>query len=982
MSGYRLKSGGARIDRERTLSFNFEGRRYWGFAGDTLASALLANGVSIVGRSFKYHRPRGVFAAGAEEPNALIQLERGAHATANVPATQIELYEGLQARAVNCWPDVDFDLGEVNNLLARFFPAGFYYKAFIWPNWEFYEPLIRRAAGLGRVSSQADPDCYETQFAHCDVLVIGAGAAGLAAARAASSAGARVMLAEQEPVLGGTLRWRDGEIDAGPARAWAAKVESELRAAPNARVLTRTCAMGYFDHNEIVLLEAVSEHLGRERPAASVRQRLWQVRARQVILACGALERPIVFAGNDRPGVMLASAVAQYAGDFGVGCGREAVFFTNNDSAYACAEAYLAAGGRIVAIVDTRAQKGEAAARLAAHNIPVLAGAHIVSTQGKRALSGIRVRTANGENRAISADLLAVSGGWTPTLHLHCQSGGVPRWDEAIASLVPGASVQNELSAGACAGAFSLSEALGQGAAAGVKAAQAAGFANQGPSSAPTANATISFAIEPVWRIEGDGKAFVDLQNDVTADDIALAARENFVSVEHLKRYTTLGMGTDQGKTSNVNALALMSELRGQSTAQSGVTRYRFPYKPVSLGAFAGVNRGELFRPRRRLRLHDWHEAHGAVFEEYGSWMRPAYYPRPGESPHDAEQREALAVRTGVGIFDGSPLGKIEVIGPDAGAFVDRVYANRMSDLKPGRCRYGLMLNELGVVIDDGVCARLGEDRFLVGTTSGGAARIAAWLEEWLQCEWVNFEVVTAPVTQSWNVVTLTGPKARALLQKIGVDFDVSAEAFPHLSWRAGKAAGIEARVFRVSYTGEVSYELNVAPARMEELWRICVEAGAEFGIAPIGIDAWMLLRTERGFLHVGADTDGTTTALDVGWARVLKRKGDFIGRRSLLRPADQRPDRLNFVGIEPVDANIAIRVGLPVLSEGVKKTGGYVTSAGFSPILQRFVGLGMIDNGRARIGELITLAGPDGAIAARITEPGAFDPKGERVNG
>lgn len=981
MSGYRLSSGGARIDRTRTLSFSFEGRRYSGFAGDTLASALLANGVSTVGRSFKYHRPRGMFSAGAEEPNALVQLERGAHATANVPATQVELYDGLDAKAVNCWPDVDFDLGEINNVLARFFPAGFYYKAFIWPNWEFYEPLIRRAAGLGRASKEADPGFYETQYAHCDVLVVGAGAAGLAAARAASAASARVILVEQEPVLGGALRWRDGEIDGAPAGAWVTQVEKELRAAPQTRVLARTCAMGYFDHNEIVLVESVGEHLGPKARAA-VRQRLWQVRAKRVVLACGALERPIVFAGNDRPGVMLASAVAQYVGDFGVASGRDAVFFTNNDSAYASAEALLANGGRIAALVDTRAAKSDAAGKLSARNVRIYAGATIVSTQGGRALKSVRVRSANGEALTLNADLLAVSGGWTPTLHLHCQSGAIPRWDDTIASLVPGASVQNEISAGACVGVFSLSEALGQGALAGAEAAQATGFASMSSSPAPKAVSTVSFAIEPVWRVPGDGKAFVDLQNDVTADDIGLAARENFVSVEHLKRYTTLGMGTDQGKTSNVNALALMSELRGLSAGQSGVTRYRFPYKPVSLGAFAALNRGEIFRPRRHLRIHDWHVSHGAVFEEYGSWMRPAYYLKAGETPRDAEQREALAVRTGVGIFDGSPLGKIEVVGPDAGVFLDRIYANRVSDLKVGKCRYGLMLNELGVVIDDGICARLSEDRFLVGTTSGGAGRIAAWLEEWLQCEWPNLEVLVAPVTQSWNVVTLTGPKARAVLQKAGVNVDLAAEAFPHLSWCNGKVAGVDARIFRVSYTGEISYEINIAPSDMERVWKACFDAGTAFGITPVGIDAWMLLRTERGFLHVGADTDGTTNPLDVGWGRVLKRKGDFIGRRSLMRPADQRADRLNFVGIEPLDANVAIRVGLPVLGSGEKKTCGYVTSAGFSPILKRFVGLGMIENGRARIGEAITLAGPNGHIAARITEPGAFDPKGERVNG
>ncbi|GAM97360.1 sarcosine oxidase alpha subunit [alpha proteobacterium U9-1i] len=977
----RLPKGGRLIDRQRPLSFSFEGQQLQGYVGDTLASALLASGKSVVGRSFKYHRPRGIFAAGVEEPNALMQVGEGGRADANLVATQIALHDGLSARAVNCWPSAAFDLGAINNALARFFPAGFYYKTFLWPNWRVYEPVIRRAAGLGKASEQPDADAYETRFAHCDVLVVGGGPAGISAALTAQSSGARVMLVEQDARLGGSLRWRGGEIDDAPSETWLSHVEATLQAGSRTKLLKRTMAVGYFDHNSVALLQSFDVQAGQ--CAASARMRLWQVRAKRVILASGAIERPLVFPGNDRPGVMLASAVARYIGDYGVRCGEAALFLANNDSAYASAQAYRMAGGNIKAIVDTRADPGVEAARLAAEGVEVIAGGTVVMTKGAKRISAARVRTASGAELELRIDLLAVSGGWTPTIHLHCQSGGLPKWDDRFACLVPGPSVQNETSVGASAGVFSLGEAMKQGARAGADAAQAAGYNCDSATPAPQARSTISFAIEPVWMMEGKGKAFVDLQNDVTAGDIELAHRENFVSVEHLKRYTTLGMGTDQGKTSNVNALALMGQMRGSPPAQSGVTRYRFPFAPLPIGALNGFDRSETLRPSRRLPLHDWHTGAGAVFEEYGSWMRPARYPRGGETRFDAEQREARTVREAVGIFDGSPLGKIEVLGPDAGRFLDRIYANRMSDLAVGRCRYGLMLNELGVVIDDGVASRLDENRFLVGTTSAGAARIAAWLEEWLQCEWTSLNVLVAPVTHCWGVVTVTGPKARETMARVGVNFDIGPEGFKHLSWREGEVGGVSARVFRVSYTGEVSYEINVAPSRISEVWRSCFEAGKELGIAPVGIDAWDVLRTERGFLHVGSDTDGTTSALDAGWGRVLKRKDDFVGRRSLMRPDDQRANRLNFVGIEPVSPDAPIRVGLPVIAKAAaKRSDGYITSACFSPTLGRYVGLGMIEDGRARIGETIALAADGAQIIAKITVPGAFDPKGERVHG
>jgi len=946
MTATRLDTGGI-IDRSKPLRFTFDGRSYTGYAGDTLASALLANGVAVVGRSFKYHRPRGLLAAGVEEPNALMQVGEGAHSSANLRATEIELHDGLIARAVNCWPSAQRDVGGVLRLLEPFIPAGFYYKTFMWPNWHAFEGFIRRAAGLGEAAREPDPSRYELQYAHCDTLVVGSGPAGLQAAVAAAADGQRVILCEHEPRFGGRLLWDrcvvDGiELQGSPARDWVAGQLQRLSSHNDVRLLSRTTALGYFDHNELVLVERVTDHLGAAAPSHVPRQRLWQVRARQVILASGALERPLVFPGNDRPGVMLATAVRRYLGEFGVLAGRRAVIFTNNDDAYATATALRAAGGAVLTIIDSRSQPSAAALAAAqAAGIAVMAGAVVVDTAGNPALKRVSVRDARGSLQHFSADLLAMSGGMTPTVHLFSQSGGRLEWDEAQ-QFRPAHSVQAEVSVGDAAG--------------------------------------VDTATEPLWHVDAPGKAFVDFQNDVSLADVQLAARENFVSVEHLKRYTTLGMAPDQGKTSNVNALALMGELTGLGPAATGTTRYRFPFVPVSLGTIGGRRRGELYRPLRRLALHDWHTAHGAVFEDYGSWLRPAHYPRPGETPHAAEQREALVVRNGVGLFDSSSLGKIEVVGPDAARFLDLVYANTMSTLKVGRLRYGLMLNELGVVIDDGVAARLSEDHFLVGTTSSGAARIANMLEEWLQCEWTDLRVLVAPVTTSWAVLTLSGPRSREVLQAAGVDFPVSAAEFPHMSFRDGHVADIPARICRVSFTGEMSYEINIGNSHAAALVQRLMAAGAQYGIAPIGLDAWMLLRTEKGYLHIGGDTDGTTSPDDIGWGHVHKREVDFIGRRSLTRASNVQPDRYQLVGLEPIDGG-ELPIGAHLRGSAVT-TGseGYVTSAGFSPVLQRWVGMAMLRAGRARLGETVTVIAGQRRYGARVTTLGSYDTQGERL--
>jgi len=975
MSGRRLPHGG-QIDRTRRVRFHYEGRDLEGFAGDTLASALLASGLSVVGRSFKYHRPRGLMAAGVEEPCALMQVGASGRSTPNVRATEVELAEGLQARPVNCWPSARFDVGAINNVISRFIPAGFYYKTFMWPDWHLFEPIIRKAAGLGTVSATADPDRYEHRYAHCDVLVVGSGPAGLAATLAATRQGQRVMLVEQDTALGGSLLSASARIDGRDSGEWLDGVRAELAGAGETEILTRTTAVGYFDHNSVSLVERLADHPGAGAPDAVLRQRLWTVRAKQVVLAAGALERPLVFPGNDAPGVMLASAVRQYLTRWAVLPGDATTLFTNNDSAYGVAHALLDAGAQVPCLVDSRrAPPSKLVEALVARGVRVFKGAAIIKTHGAHRLRGVTVRTDDGRSVRVSCDILAMSGGWNPTVHLFSQSGGKLAWDAKVAAFRPDISVQAEISVGASNGDFALDAALAGGWRA------AGGAAGEAPVALDAAPA---WTIEPLWQVKADGKAFVDFQHDVTAGDVALAKREAFVSVEHLKRYTTLGMAPDQGKTSNVNALAIMSELTGQDVAQAGTTRFRFPYTPVSLAALGGHTRGSMFRPYRRLPTHERQQAAGAVFEEYGAWLRPAYYPRPGETPHAAEQREARVVREGVGLFEGSPLGKIEVLGPDAAEFLDRIYANTMSTLKVGRARYGLMLNELGALIDDGVTLRLAEDRFLVGTTGGGADRIAAWLEEWLQCEWRDLKVLVAPVTTAWAVVTLSGPKAREVLYATGVDFPISAEEFPHMTFKDGHVAAIPAKVVRASFTGEVTYEINVPADRAGELWDRLVKAGQPYGITPVGIDAWMLLRTEKGFMHIGADTDGETSPVDVGWGQVLKRTHDFVGRRSLSRPANMREDRLQFVGLERVGSTESLPMGAHLRGAGRREgSEGYVTSTGSSPALGRGVALGMVRNGRARLGEEFeVVTGPAKGARVRITQLAAYDIPGERLNG
>jgi sarcosine oxidase subunit alpha len=965
MGSSRLAApAGVFIDRSHPVSFTFNGRTLTGFRGDTLASALLANGVRLIGRSVKLHRPRGIWSCGVEEPSALVDVGQGGRRTPNVRATLLPIVNGLCAASVNCWPSVGLDLGAVTGAFAGLLPAGFYYKTFMWPSWRLFEPAIRRLAGLGRAPREPDADHYEEVAAAADVLVVGAGLAGLTAAVAAAQAGARTLLLSASERVGGALAClEDPRIATLHASARQLGV----------RILTRTVAFGVYDHGLVCALETVSGEGNAATSAGVLRERLWKIRARAVIAATGAFERPLLFADNDRPGVMLAGAAAKYAAAYGVACGARAVLFAHSDSAYAVAAALTRAGIVIPALIEGR----DICVATAPSAVPVLRGS-IGAVHGRRSVRGCTVTRADGHRERFSCDLILSAGGFAPAVHLHSQAGGKLRWLSESAMFVPDGAAGNLTSVGACAGVFEP-QALAAHAAE-VALALARGVAP--PASAPVGGAGSS--AQPRGTPRATGKEFVDLQNDVCASDVALAARENYRSVEHLKRYTTTGMGTDQGKTSNVNALMLMGEYTGRAPAEVGTTRFRPPFVPVTLGALAGRRVGALYRPLKRLPAQDWHAAHGALFEIFGDWSRPAAYPLPGETLEAAAQREAHSVRERAGLFDGSPLGKLEVFGPDAARFLDLMYVGTMSTLALGQARYGLLLNENGTLVDDGIVARLGPEHYWVNTTTAGIERTVAAFEEWLQCEYVDLRVLVTPVTSRWANVTVAGPRAWAWLAAAGCDAALAPQAMPHMTLRASELEGVPLRVLRASFSGELGYEVNL-PATQAQwlLTRLWAHAG-EFGATLYGIEALQVLRVEKGYLHIGTDTDGTTLPQDVGFARQLERKpAAFVGRRSLTRAAGRDSQRLQLVGLTPLDGRTVLPVGGQIApSPPPALTEGHVTSSYMSPKLGYPVALAMLRRGAQRTGEAVRIYHLGKTVDARVVSMPFVDPKGERLHG
>ena len=982
---HRLNGGS--IDRSRPVRGYFDGQAIDGFAGDTLASALLANGIRLVGRSFKYHRPRGILTAGPEEPNALVEMRSGARREPNTRATTIEMFDGLEAASQNRWPSLRFDLLSINSLLAPFFPAGFYYKTFMWPPsfWErVYEPLIRRAAGLGRAAEEPDPDHYEQAYAFCDVLIIGAGAAGLAAAQVAARSGARIILCEQDFIAGGRLLADDREIGGVPGSEWTEAIVAELRGLPNVRLMPRTCVFGVYDGGVYGALERVADHLPQP-PEHEPRQRLWRIAAKRSVLASGAIERPPVFPDNDRPGVMMASAVRSYLNRFAVRPGERVALFTNNDDGWRTARALRKSGVDIAAIVDSRPEVPELAKAQCA-DARVIADAQVSGTNGGSALRAINVTVRSGSER-IEVDTLAISGGWNPELGLTCHHGGRPAWNEDLAAFVPGQPPPGLTAVGAANGQMLLRDCLAGGSDAGRKAAEDTGFTMSAQEPPRVDDET--FAVTAFWHVGGH-KAFVDFQNDVTADDIALSEREGFRSVEHLKRYTTLGMATDQGKLSNVNGLAIMAALTGQAIPAVGTTSYRPPYVPIAIGALAGHHRGKQFRPTRLTPSHQWAQQQGAVFVESGAWLRAQYFPRPGEKDWlETVTREVCTVRSAVGFCDVSTLGKIEVHGPDAGDFLDRLYINTFSNLPVGRARYGLMLREDGIAFDDGTTSRLAEDRYFMTTTTANAVRVFQHMHFCHQVLWPELDVQFASATDEWAQFSIAGPKARNVLARL-VDppFSISNADFPYMAVAELEACdGIPARLYRLSFSGELAYEIGVPARYGDALARAVMQAGEPFGIAPYGTEALGVMRIEKG--HVaGNELDGRTTADDLGLGRMMSGKKDFIGRVMAARPALVDPKRPKLVGLRPRDTGKRLCAGAHLLPVGAARVGendqGIISSVAFSPSLNHWVGLGFIVGGSERIGQTVMMVDfmRDSFIEVELCAPVFVDPKGERLRG
>ncbi len=1004
----RLTNGGRLIDRRQPREFTFNGKRMTGFAGDTLASALLANGQTLMGRSFKYHRPRGVMASGAEEPNALFGIGTEGHFEPNQRATTQEIFEGMQAESQNHWPSLDFDVGAINSKVSRLLPAGFYYKTFMAPRpfWKHvFEPIIRRSAGLGKAPKARDADQYEHFYAFVDILIAGGGIAGLQAALMAGEAGARVLLVEQLPYWGGRTPVDGGEIDGMLAADWVKDAVQRLENMPNVEIRLRCMASGIYDHGYALAYERLTDHCADK---SGSRHKLWRVRAKHIITATGAIERPLSFAGNDVPGVMLASAVRDYIADYGVSVGDRVVIVTTNDDAYRTAFAIHEAGLAVPVILDARTDQerppevGGFVTKARHMGIRVEMGKGIARVKGGKHVTGIEICDQAGEGHVleeIACDAVAMSGGWSPVVHLWSHCGGKLLWDEEEAMFYPDETrppISHDgkgfvTTAGSANGKLLIRAVMKDAQSAAKTVLEALGMDVAG--GAAEAGPFNEWMPKPVWMMpQGAGKdlrqkMWLDFQNDVKVSDVQLAAQEGYESVEHTKRYTTLGMATDQGKLSNINGLATLANALNEEVPAVGTTTFRPPYTPISMGSIAGEARGDMFQPIRRTPIHEWHESQEAYMEPVGHWRRPYCYPKDGESHADAVKREVLATRESLGLLDASTLGKIIVKGPDAPRFMDMLYTNMMSSLKPGRCRYGLMCNENGFLMDDGVVARLDDETFLVHTTSGGAEHTHGHMEDWLQCEWWDWKVHTLNVTEAWAQIAVVGPNTRNLLEKLGSEIDLSAEALPFMGFAFGKLGGFDARVFRISFSGELSFEIAVPASQGRAFWDALHEAGAEFNATAYGTEALHIMRAEKGFIMIGDETDGTVIPQDLGldWA-ISKKKDDYLGKRAQARSHMVDPNRWKLVGLETVDGSVlpdgSYAIGDGVNENGQRVTEGRVTSTYHSPTLNRGIAMGLVKHGPNRMGEVLRFNTTSGAeIQAEIVNPVFFDPEGEKQN-
>ncbi len=992
---YRLEKTGY-INREKKISFKFNGKKYFGYQGDTLASALLANGVHLVGRSFKYHRPRGFIGAGADEPNAKVQLYKGAKTEPNALATEIELVEGLEAKSQNCWPTVSFDLGEINNLFNRFFPAGFYYKTFMWPKnfwYKIYEPIIRKAAGLGVAPLKPDPDRYEHKFEYCDVLIAGSGPSGLASALSAAKNGAKVILAEDKPRFGGSLLTDEVTIGNKKGKEWADETISQLKSMSNVIVKNRSQVFGYYDHNMMVMLEKIKDHI--EKPNEfTPRQKLWYIRAKEVIISTGSIERPLVFGNNDRPGIMLASAAKEYIKVYGVLVGKKPIIFTNNDSAYDCAIEFKKNGIDPI-ILDIRKNSEGSVVREAKNlNINIKFSYGIVNAKGHLRVNAATIGKLNNDKSGyeslenISCDSICVSGNWTPTVHLASQSGNKLKFDENINAFIPDRSRQKETTIGSARGKFTLQQSLEDGFNKGYEISKKI-TGNDIKNPTPISNEKNYKQHDKFWCMplpkNKNYKRFVDFQNDVAVSDIELAVREGFRSIEHVKRYTTLGMATDQGKTSNLNGLQLVSNIENKIVPEVGHTTFRPPYTPITIGAIVGREVGKHYRPTRKSPIHSWHEKNNAVFVDAGLWLRPRYYKQGKEDLFLASKREATNVRNNVGVCDVTSLGKIDIKGPDAAKFLNRIYTNAWMKLPIGKARYGVMLREDGIVFDDGTTTRISENHFHMTTTTAQAANVLSHLEYYLQVVWPELNVNVLSTTEQWAGAALAGPNSRDLLSKLFPNTDVTNNNLPFMGYKEGDLFGVPARIFRISFSGELAYEINVESGYGIFMWEKIMELGKEMNIEPYGTEALSTLRIEMG--HVaGSEIDGRTIASDLSLDGMLSKKKDFIGKRSLNREAFLKIDREKIVGVVPLDRKTMIPEGSHLVKDDKASLPnpklGHISASCWSVEYNNPFSLAILKEGKKRIGEKLYALSPlkNKNIEVEIVSSHYVDPKGERV--